>query len=88
MVRLTLAPAPHTATGAPGERPWRLRAAAVHSWRAHREGMAGLAALPGEAAAVSVGRGAAGARAGADVLRVWDLATSTAGRRHTSVDRP
>ncbi len=45
--------------------------------------MAGLAVLPGEAAAVSVGRGAAGARPGADVLRVWDLATSTAGRPGT-----
>ena len=67
-----------TGDSAAASRPWRLRATAVHAWRAHREGMAALAALPGEAALVTVGRGLAGGR-GADVLRVWDLASTSAG---------
>ncbi|KAK9831842.1 hypothetical protein WJX81_000569 [Elliptochloris bilobata] len=59
------------------ERPWRLRAAAVHGWRAHREGMAALTALPGEGGFVTVGAGR-----GADVLRVWDLASCSAGAQY------
>ncbi len=43
------------------------------------EGMHACAAAPSEAYVVSAGRAASGGRE-ADVLRVWDLATSTAGR--------
>ena len=60
-------------------RPWRLQAGVVHSWRAHREGMHACAAAPSEDFVVSAGRAASSGRE-ADVLRVWDLATSTAGQ--------
>ena len=61
-------------------RPWRLQARVVHAWRAHREGMHACAAAPSEDFVVSAGRAASSGRE-ADVLRVWDLATSTAGRK-------
>lgn len=50
----------------------------MHSWRAHREGMHACAAAPSEDFVVSAGRAASGGRE-ADVLRVWDLAASSAG---------
>ncbi|KAK9916467.1 hypothetical protein WJX75_002924 [Coccomyxa subellipsoidea] len=59
-------------------RPWQLQARIVHSWRAHREGMHACSAAPSEDFVVSAGRAASGGRE-ADVLRVWDLAASTAG---------
>lgn len=60
-------------------RTWRLQARVVHAWRAHREGMRACAAAPSEDFVVSAGRAAASGGREGDVLRVWDLATSTAG---------
>ena len=64
-------------------RPWQLQARIVHSWRAHREGMHACSAAPSEDFVVSAGRAASGGRE-ADVLRVWDLAASTAVRFHST----
>lgn len=50
----------------------------AHSWRAHKEGLRHIVVSETEDVVVSAGKGMAAGREG-DVLRVWDLATSSAG---------
>ena len=50
----------------------------AHSWRAHKEGLRHIVVSDMEDMVVSAGKGMAAGREG-DVLRVWDLATSSAG---------
>ena len=57
---------------------WRLNARVAHSWRAHKEGLRHIVVSETEDVVVSAGKGMAAGREG-DVLRVWDLATSSAG---------
>lgn len=59
-------------------RTWRLSARVAHSWRAHKEGLRHIVVSETEDMVVSAGKGMAAGREG-DVLRVWDLATSSAG---------
>lgn len=60
-------------------RPWRLAARAVHTWRAHREGMRAAAAAESEDVVVTAGRATPSAGRDSDVLRVWHLSDTSAG---------
>lgn len=60
-------------------RPWRLQAAVVHGWQAHRERLRAIAADTEEQVLVSSGRGNVNGRE-AEVLRCWSIADAAAGR--------
>lgn len=63
------------------ERPWRLRAAVVRRWRAHREGLQGLWLHQNEQLAVTWGRGHPEHK-DASVLRCWRIANASPGNKH------
>lgn len=60
------------------QRPWRLRAAVVHGWRAHRQRLTAIAAHPDELLVATAGRGHVGGQ-DQDVVRCWNLADTAAG---------
>ena len=60
------------------QRPWRLRAAVVYGWRAHRQRLTAIATHPNESMVVTAGRGHVGGQ-DQDVVRCWNLADAAAG---------
>ena len=64
--------------GGGGDRPWRLKASVVHSWRAHRERMRALAVTGSEGTVVTAGRGLVNGR-DSEVVRCWRLSDGAPG---------
>ena len=60
------------------QRPWRLRAAVVYGWRAHRQRLTAIATHPNESMVATAGRGHVGGQ-DQDVVRCWNLADAAAG---------
>ena len=60
------------------QRPWRLRAAVVHGWRAHRQRLTAIATHPNEQAVATAGRGHVNGQ-DQEVVRCWSLAQAAAG---------
>lgn len=61
-----------------GDRPWKLKAAVVHKWRAHRERMRAMAVSGDESTVVTAGRGLVNGR-DAEVVRCWRLSDGAPG---------
>ena len=60
------------------QRPWRLRAAVIYGWRAHRQRLTAIAAHPNELLVATAGRGHVGGQ-DQEVVRCWNLADAAAG---------
>ncbi len=60
------------------QRPWRLRAAVVYGWRAHRQRLTAIATHPNASMVATAGRGHVGGQ-DQDVVRCWNLADAAAG---------
>ena len=68
-----LAPPPRSAAAAAGPPAWRLAAAPLVAWRAHRDSLSALAAPTGGEGLATAGPGAV---PGSRVVRVWDPAAA------------
>ena len=64
------------------QRPWRLKAAVVYGWRAHRHRLSSLLAHPNELLVATAGRGNIAGQE-LDVVRCWNLAYAAAGICHS-----
>ncbi|KAL0031838.1 hypothetical protein WJX79_010539 [Trebouxia sp. C0005] len=69
------------------QRPWRLRAAVVYGWRAHRQRLTAIATHPNESMVVTAGRGHVGGQ-DQDVVRCWNLADAAAGVQYAGHSSP
>ena len=66
------------------QRPWRLRAAVLYGWRAHRQRLTAIAAHPNELLVATAGRGHVGGQ-DQEVVRCWNLADAAAGDPYPSM---
>lgn len=71
------------AGGGSRDRPWRLRAATLQRWRAHREGVQGMLADESEQCILTCGRGHPSHKE-ASVLRCWRIGNGASGLPLTS----
>ncbi|KAL0056421.1 hypothetical protein WJX82_011195 [Trebouxia sp. C0006] len=69
------------------QRPWRLRAAVVYGWHAHRQRLTAIATHPNESMVATAGKGHVGGQ-DQDVARCWNLADAAAGVQYTGHSSP
>lgn len=70
------------------QRPWRVRAAVVYGWRAHRQRLTAIATHPNETMVATAGRGHVMGGQDQDVVRCWNLADAAAGVQYTGHSSP
>jgi hypothetical protein len=69
------------------DRPWTIQASVEHSWKAHAQDLGALAVGGGGNVLLTAGRdmpgASGGAQSGADVVKVWDWATSVCSNEYS-----